>query len=70
MLNNTGWDELLVYNLRVLVFFLILGESIVDLVKAIGGKMTEDAFDLVLRYLGLDVSIVKYKYTLKNTEIS
>jgi len=32
--------------------------------------MTEDAFDLVLRYLGLDVSIVKYKYTLKDTETS
>ena len=63
--------KLLVYNLYVLVFFIfILGESIVDLVKAIGGKMTEDAFDLVLRYLGLDVSIVKYKYTFKDTETS
>ena len=50
--------------------FLILGESIVDLVKAIGGKMTEDAFDLVLRYLGLDVSFIKYKYILKDMETS
>ena len=47
-------------------YFLILGESIVDLIKEIGGKMTEDAFDLVLRYLGLDVSFIKYKYTLKD----
>lgn len=62
--------KLLVYNLHVLVFFLILGESIVDLVKAIGGKMTEDAFDLVLRYLGLDVSFIKYKYILKDMETS
>jgi hypothetical protein len=32
--------------------------------------MTEDAFDLVLRYLGLDVSIDKYKYRLKDMETS
>ncbi|CAC5409208.1 unnamed protein product [Mytilus coruscus] len=29
-------------------------ESILELVQSIGGKMTEDAFDLVLKYLGLD----------------
>ncbi|VDI70196.1 Hypothetical predicted protein [Mytilus galloprovincialis] len=34
--------------------FTFSGDSISDLITAIGGKMTEEAFDIVLRHLGLD----------------
>ncbi|XP_052071172.1 uncharacterized protein LOC127709610 [Mytilus californianus] len=34
--------------------FTFSGDSILALVQAIGGKMTEDVFDMVLKYLGLD----------------
>ncbi|VDI41391.1 Hypothetical predicted protein [Mytilus galloprovincialis] len=34
--------------------FTFSGDSILALVQSIGGKMTEDVFDMVLKYLGLD----------------
>jgi hypothetical protein len=39
-----------------LLFYYISGESISDILNAIGGSMTIDAFDIVLKHLGIDVS--------------